>query len=65
MLVEQAYKNQKEEKVKRIEVRCDDSMLREIAMIRNQTGISISELVREGLRRIIKDAREKSEAKLI
>lgn len=65
MIVEEAYKTRKEDKVKTIYCRIDESMNRELCMIRNQTGISLSELIREGARRIISDAKEKSETKLI
>lgn len=64
MGLKQAYKNRKE-KGRRIEVRLDDSMLIALSVIRNDSSISISELVREGIRRVIQEAKEKSEIKLI
>lgn len=65
IVVEEAYKIQKEDKLKVIYCRMDESMHRELCQIRNQTAISLSELIREGARRIIKDAKEKAEIKLI
>jgi hypothetical protein len=65
MIVEEAYKTKKEDKLKTIYCRVDFTMHKELCLIRNQTGISLSELIREGVRRIIKNAKEKAETKLI
>lgn len=65
MTVENGYKTCKEEKKKILYVRADDSMISELNEIRNQLGISVSELLREGARRLIKEAKEDGTIKLI
>jgi hypothetical protein len=65
MNVENGYKIQKEEKKKILYVRADNSMISELNEIRNQTGISVSELLREGARRLITETKEKGMVKLI
>ncbi len=65
MTVENGYKTSKEEKKKILYVRADDSMIAELNEIRNQAGISVSELLREGARRLIKEAKETGSVKLI
>jgi len=65
MIVENGYKIRKEEKKKILYVRADDSMISELYEIRNQTGISVSELLREGARRLIQEAKENGSVKLI
>ena len=40
-------------------------MISELNEIRNQVGISVSELLREGARRLIKEAKEDGTIKLI
>jgi len=65
MIVENGYKTRKEEKKKILNVRADDSMISELNEIRNQVGISVSELLREGARRLIKEAKEDGTIKLI
>jgi antitoxin component of RelBE/YafQ-DinJ toxin-antitoxin module len=65
MIVEEAYKTKKEDKLKTIYCRVDYTMHRELCTIRNEVGISLSELIRAGARRIIKDAKEKADIKLI
>jgi hypothetical protein len=65
MIVKEAYKNKKSDKVITIYCRVDEIMNQQLCKIRNQTGISLSELIREGARRIIADAKDKGEAKLI
>lgn len=61
---EQSYQTRKE-KDRRIEIRLSESMLIELSIIRKNSSISISELAREGIRRVIKDFKENSEIKLI
>jgi hypothetical protein len=61
---EQSYQTKKE-KDRRIEIRLSESMLIELSIIRKNSSISISELAREGIRRVIKDFKENSEIKLI
>jgi hypothetical protein len=61
---EQSYQTRKE-KDRRIEIRLSESMLIELSIIRKISSISISELAREGIRRVIKDHKENSETKLI
>ena len=65
MIVEEAYKAREEDKLKTLYFRCDLPMHHALCQIRNQTGISLSELIREGARRIIKDAKEKAVTRLI
>lgn len=65
MIVENGYKIEKEEKKKILYCRMDDSMIAELSDIRNQTGISVSELLREGARRLIAESKEKGIVKLI
>lgn len=52
---ESGYKQKYEKKTDRIEVRLDESMLTKLQEIRRITGISVSESVREAIRRLIKD----------
>ena len=61
---EHSYQTRKE-KDRIIEIRLSESMLIELSIIRKNSSISISELAREGIRRIIKDFKENSEIKLI
>ena len=65
MKVENGYKIRKEQKKEILYCRMDDSMIQELNEIRNQTGISISELLREGSRKLIAEAKEKGVVKLI
>jgi len=65
MIVENGYKIRKEEKKKILYVRADDSLISALNDITNQTGISTSELLREGARRLIKEAKEDGTIKLI
>lgn len=58
MLLKQAYKNRREQKDKRIEIRLDNSLLRKISKIRDQTGVSISEIVRTGIRLAINQQKD-------
>ncbi|MBK7652066.1 MAG: hypothetical protein IPJ20_16960 [Flammeovirgaceae bacterium] len=65
MIIEEAYKNKKEDKIKTIYCRMDLSMHRELCEIRNLTGVSLSELLRSSARSLIKNAKEKGEVKVI
>jgi hypothetical protein len=65
MIIENGYKNRKEEKRRILYCRMDDSMIEELSEIRNQTGISVSELLREGARRLIKEVKENNSIRLI
>lgn len=65
MIIENGYKNRKEDKINKIHCRMDDSMINDLNEIRNQTGISVSELIREGTRRLIKEVRENNTIRLI
>ncbi len=65
MNLQEAYKTKKEDKIKTIYCRIDDTMYRELCIIRNELGISLSEIFRTGARRIIKEAKDKSEIKII
>lgn len=65
MTVENGYKISQEEKTKTLYCRMDRSMVSELSNIRNQTGISVSELLREGARRLIAETKEKGMVKLI
>lgn len=58
MLLKQAYKNRREQKDKRLEIRLDESMVKAIYKIRNQTSMSISEIVRTGIRLAINQQKD-------
>ena len=49
------YKEQKEQKVQIQYCRMDDSMIARLKEIRRKTGISTSEIIREGVRRLLQD----------
>lgn len=65
MNLENGYKTVKEEKSRILYCRMDNSMISELTEIRNQTGISFSELLRESARRLIAKAKEDGTIKLI
>lgn len=50
-----SYKNRFEKKNQRLDIRLDESMIQRLKEIRKETGISVSELCREAVRRLIKD----------
>jgi Ribbon-helix-helix domain len=47
------YKEFREKKVKTLYSRMDDSMINKLREIRKKTGISVSEIIREGVRRLL------------
>jgi hypothetical protein len=47
------YKEFREKKVKNLYCRMDDSMMEKLLDIRKKTGISISEVIREAVRRLL------------
>ena len=49
------YKEQKEKKEAIQYCRMDDSMIARLKEIRRKTGISTSEIIREGVRRLLQD----------
>ena len=49
------YKDQKEKKVQIQYCRMDSSMIARLKEIRRKTGISTSEIIREGVRRLLVD----------
>lgn len=49
------YKEFREEKVKNITFRMDDSMILKLGDIRKKTGISVSEIIRESVRRLFQE----------
>jgi len=49
------YKDQKEKKVQIQYCRMDESMIARLKEIRRKTGISTSEIIREGVRRLLQD----------
>ena len=49
------YKTRFEKKNQRLDVRLDTSMIQKLKQIRRETGISISEIVRESVRRLIQE----------
>jgi len=49
------YKDQKEKKVQIQYCRMDESMIARLKEIRRKTGISTSEIIRESVRRLLKD----------
>lgn len=49
------YKEFKEKKKDIVYARLDASMLKKLQLIRNKTGISVSEIIREGVRRLLAD----------
>ncbi len=49
------YKTRFEKKNQRLDVRLDTSMIEKLKEIRRNTGISVSELVRESVRRLLQE----------
>lgn len=47
------YKEFREKKVKTLYSRMDDSMIHKLREIRKKTGISVSEIIREAVRRLL------------
>ena len=54
----QGYKAKFEKKEKTLYSRMDDSMIMRLRDIRKKTGISVSEIIREAVRRLLKDVDE-------
>ena len=52
------YKEFREKKVKTLYSRMDDSMIEKLREIRKKTGISVSEIIRESVRRLLKEVNE-------
>lgn len=65
MKLNDGYKNKHEIKMQRMEFRLDTSMYKQLLDIRKRHGVSVSELIRESIRRLIADAKEKAGVKLI
>jgi len=51
----EGYKIRREKKTKILYSRMDDTMIEKLKTIRDKTGISISEIIREGVRRLLAD----------
>lgn len=64
MKLDEGYKNRHEIKTQRMEFRLDTSMYKQLLDVRKKNGISISELLRESIRRLLVDMKGKSEIKL-
>jgi Arc/MetJ-type ribon-helix-helix transcriptional regulator len=64
MELKNAYKERFEFKDGRIYIRLDNSMINELREIRRKTGISMSESIRESIRRLIKDVNDKGNMNL-
>jgi predicted DNA-binding protein len=54
----EGYKIKREPKVKILYSRMDDTMINRLKEIRDKTGISISEIIREGVRRLLAEIEE-------
>lgn len=52
------YKTSYEQKNQRLDIRLDESMIERLKQIRRETGISVSELCREAVRRLIMESQE-------
>jgi len=55
METKNGYKTSYEQKNQRLDVRLDDSMIQKLKQIRRETGISVSEIIRESVRRLLVD----------
>jgi len=58
------YKSNYEKKNQRLDIRLDESMIQRLKEIRKSTGISVSELCREAVRRLIQESQEAGEFKI-
>jgi predicted DNA-binding protein len=54
----EGYKEFREKKEKILYSRMDDSMITRLRNIRKKTGISVSEIIREAVRRLLKEVDE-------
>lgn len=52
------YKTKFEMKNQRLDIRLDSSMIERLKQIRRETGISVSEICREAVRRLLQDVGE-------
>jgi hypothetical protein len=52
------YKSGYEKKKQILYSRMDDSMIQKLREIRRKTGVSVSEIIREGVRRLLRDIEE-------
>lgn len=60
----QGYKEITEKKKQILYCRMDDSMIDRLREIRTKTGISTSELIREGVRRLLRDVEQEGSISL-
>ena len=58
MTIKNAYKTEREKKILTLAVRIDSSMAYKLIEISEKTGVTISELIREGVRRVISSVEE-------
>jgi len=58
------YKTTFEKKNQRLYLRLDDSMIDKLKEIRRKTGISVSELVRESVRRLLQEVNAEGDINL-
>ncbi len=58
METKNGYKTSFEKKNQRLDVRLDDSMITKLKQIRRETGISVSEIIRESVRRLLQEVDE-------
>ena len=49
------YKTRFEKKNQRLDLRLDTSMIQKLKQIRRETGISVAELIRESVRRLLQE----------
>lgn len=55
METKNGYKTSFEQKNQRMDLRMDESMVQQLKGIRRNTGISVSELIRESVRRLLQE----------
>jgi len=58
METKSGYKTRFEKKNERLHLRLDTSMIQRLKQIRKETGISVSELCREAVRRLLTESNE-------
>ena len=58
------YKTRFEKKNQRLDLRLDTSMIQKLKQIRRETGISVAELIRESVRRLLHDVNDKGSINL-
>jgi Arc/MetJ-type ribon-helix-helix transcriptional regulator len=58
METKSGYKTKYEQKNQRLDVRLNTSMILRLKQIRRETGISISEIIRESVRRLLQETDE-------